>query len=372
VKILITTEQYYPIKSGVSSVVTAIAEELYSNGHEIYVATGFENRDKLIHNGVQILEFKVYGGFGNYYRGEIDRYKDFILNFDCDILINECVQTWSTDLLLKYLPLIKAQKFLHSHGFSLLSYKTKNPLAYVKSKFYYYFLHKFLKNYDHIFLLHNKTVETQYLNKYKINTFSYLPNGVNSEFLVDASKIESKDKYLINISNYYPMKNQEFLMEAFYKSKTNYKLILIGSAVLKNYLEKLKELKIEFDLKYGVKNVEFLLNISRDETIDYLKSATLFLHSSELEVFPMVIVESMAKRVPYVSTDVGNVSTLPGGYVVQSVDDMATKIDYLLSNTVEYEKKSLEGFFIVENKLNWSNITCDLERYFKSKKKWKE
>jgi len=372
VKILITTEQYYPIKSGVSSVVTAIAEELYRNGHEVYVATGFENRNNLTNNGVNIIEFKVYGGFGNFYRGEVDKYKDFILNFDCDILINECVQTWTTDLILKYLPLMKAQKFLHSHGFSLLSYRTKNPWAYIKSKFYYYFLHKFLKSYDHIFLLHNKTVETQYLNKYGVDTFSYLPNGVNSEFLVDDSKVQSKDKYLINISNYYPMKNQEFLLEAFYKSKTNYKLILIGSSTLKNYLEKLKELKVEFDLKYGAKNVEFLLNISRDETIKYLECATLFLHSSELEVFPMVIVESMAKKVPYVSTDVGNVSTLPGGYIVQSIDDMASKIDALLSNTVEYEKKSMEGFSIVKNELNWSHITCDLACYFKSKKKWKE
>ena len=150
-KILITTEQYYPMLSGVSSVVTAIAEELAHLGHDVSVATGDLQRESSIHNGVKIFEFKVQGGFGNYYQGEIQKYRDFILEQNYDVLINECVQTWSTDLILPYLAQIKAKKILHSHGFSLLSYKTKNPWAYVKAKYYYSVLPKYLKEYDHLF-----------------------------------------------------------------------------------------------------------------------------------------------------------------------------------------------------------------------------
>jgi len=363
-KILITTEQYYPISSGVSSVVTSIAEELYTNGYEVYVATGFENRNYTTHKGVEIIEFKVYGGFGNYYKGETDEYRDFILNFDCDVIVNECVQTWTTDLILKDLKKIKAKKILHSHGFSLLSFRTKNPWAYIKSKFYYFSLHKFLKEYEHIFFLHNKTIETTYCKIHKIENFSYLPNGIGEEFVNIKKNKEKVDEYLLNISNYYPMKNQEFLLEAFYKSKTNCTLVLIGSSILKNYLVKLQQLKQKFDIKYGFKKVEFLFNLSREETVDYLENATLFLHSSQLEVFPMVIVESMAKKIPFIATNVGNISSLPGGYVVDDIDSMAKKIDYLLTNLASYQKKADEGYALICKELTWPYITRKLEQYF--------
>jgi len=58
-KILITTEQYHPIKSGVSTVVTAIAEELVRLKHKVYVATECKERSSAVHNGVNIIEFKM-------------------------------------------------------------------------------------------------------------------------------------------------------------------------------------------------------------------------------------------------------------------------------------------------------------------------
>jgi len=335
-------------------VVTSIAEELVNIGHDVYIATGFLNRQVRTHNGVNIIEFKVYGGFGNYYRGETKEYRKFILNFDCDVIINECVQTWTTDLILKDLKNLKPKKILHSHGFSLLSYRTKNPWAYIKSKFYYYSLHKFLKDYNHIFLLHDKTVETTYLNNYGIKSFSYLPNGINEQFLSNVGKIEKTNKYLLSISNYYPMKNQEYLLEAFYMSSTKYKLVLIGSSILKNYLKKLKILKSKFDEKYGYRSVDFLFNISREDTIHYLEGATLFLHSSKLEVFPMVIVESMAKGVPFVSTDVGNVKMLKGGYAINNVQEMAITIDRILDNEEDWNTKHKEAIEMCEKKLTWN------------------
>jgi glycosyltransferase involved in cell wall biosynthesis len=359
-RILITTEQYYPVQSGVSTVVTSIAEELATYGYDISVATGFLNRTVLKHNGVKIIEFKVKGGFGNYYRGETKEYKDFMLKSDFDIIINECVQTWTTDLILKYLPQIKGKKFLHSHGFSLLSYKTKNPLAYIKSKFYYQTLHIYLKEYAHIFLLHENTVETPYLNRYKIEQFSYLPNGVNREFICD--KLEKRDNngYLLNISNYFPMKNQEFLLEAFYMSNTKLKLIFIGSSVLKDYLNHLKLLKIKFDKEYGLKEVEFLLDITRENTIKYLQNATLFLHSSQLEVFPMVILEAMAKGIPYICTKVGNVETLKGGVSVETRAEMVLGIDKILENEEYYNWLVFEGITLMKQDFNWQKIVQNL------------
>jgi len=368
VKILITTEQYYPIKSGVSSVVTAIAEELVRLKHEVYVATGDQKRSYAVHHDVNIIEFKIFGGFGNFYRGEKEKYRDFLKGFECDVMINECVQTWSTDLILNVLDEVNAKKkFLHSHGFSLLSYRTKNPLAYIKSKFYYATLYEYLKKYNYIFLLHDKTVETPYLQKHEIKQFSYLPNGVTKSFISKKNLLDNRKKYLLSISNYFPFKNQEFLLEAYYKSQAEYPLILIGNSVLKEYLQKLKLLKAKFDSQYGFRNVEFLYQISREETEKYLENATLFLHSSKLEVFPMVIVESMAKGVPFICTDVGNVSTLKGGCVIQAVDEMSATINDLLNHQDKYHKLVEDGTKSVSESLTWEKIVKNLEKYFFNK-----
>lgn len=355
-KILFTTEQYYPVISGVSSVVTAMAEALVPLGHNVNVVTGYKQRQSSVHNGVKIFEFKIKGGFGNYYRGETQQYINFILEQNYDVIINECVQTWTTDLLLPYLSQIKAKKILHSHGFSLLSYQTKNPWAYLKTKYYYHFLHQYLRAYDHLFFLHEETVETIYCKQYHISHFSYLSNGVDKSFISSKKLNQKEDRFLLNISNYFPMKNQEYLLQAYYKAKTKAKLIFIGTEILHDYLDYLKQQKEKFDKVYGYKEVLFLHKINRKETLTYLENATLFLHSSKLEVFPMVILEAMAKGVPFLSTDVGNVKELKGGVVVHSQEEMSQWIDRLLEDKSLYEKLTHDAMDILQSRYTWERI----------------
>jgi glycosyltransferase involved in cell wall biosynthesis len=355
VKILITTEQFYPVQSGVSTAVTSVAKELAVFGHEVTVVTGTLDRKGNEIENVKIVEFKISGGFGNYYRGEISEYREFVKNFHCDVIINECVQNWSTDLLLDMLDDLEAKKILHSHGFSLLHMSTKNLWAYLKAKFYYRNLHNYLKRYDHIFLLHDQTVETPYLKKHGVKHFSYLPNGVDEGFVIPSLQ-KKNPTYLLSISNYFPLKNQEFLLESYYKASTKYPLMLIGSSSLKNYYKKLENLKHLFDKKYGYKEVVFLWGLQREKTEEYLENASLFLHSSKLEVFPMVIIESMAKGIPFLSTDVGNVAQLAGGMIVENKEDMAKKIDILLQDSVLRFNMALEGINYVRDHLLWSKI----------------
>jgi len=194
-----------------------------------------------------------------------------------------------------------------------------------------------------------------------------LPNGVSKDFIRSIPLDKKNSHYILNVSNYFPMKDQEFLLEAYYKSNTVYPLIMIGNATIKNYLERLKSLKVTFDQRYGKKKVEFLYEISRAETEKYLENATLFLHSSKLEVFPMVIVESMAKGVPFICTDVGNVSELEGGCVIHSVDEMSTTINDLLNHQDKYNKLIEDGTKSVSEGLTWEKIVKNLEKYFLKK-----
>lgn len=370
-KILITTEQYFPIVSGISTVVTSIAEKLIKYGHTVTVATSYKHRKYTSHNGVNIKEFKIEGGFGRYYKGEKKAYVDYVLSSDSDVIINECVQTWNSDLLFPHLSKIKAIKILHSHGFPLFQSKTRNPWANLKAKFYYRSLIHYLNIYDKVFILSSLGSEIPYFEKYHFDNYKILPNGVPHLIIAPEPKKLVANPLLLSISNFFPMKNQEFVLKAFYKIQTHATLIFIGSSQLHGYLDYLKKLKNSFDQQYGKRNVLFYDSLTRSETLSFLSDATLFLHGSKLEAFPIVILEAMATATPFVCTDVGNARELNGGIVIDDENKMAQAIDTLLTHQDKYVQYSNAGRNDILQHYNWNAIGNHLNSILNSLKKEK-
>ncbi len=58
-KILFTTESYYPDVCGVSNVVTKLAEGLASLGHDVTIFTEKRGRNFTQHNNVKVSVFKL-------------------------------------------------------------------------------------------------------------------------------------------------------------------------------------------------------------------------------------------------------------------------------------------------------------------------
>ncbi len=360
-KILITTEQYPPISSGVATVVSELANALSRQGHSITIATKkITGRESVASSNIRIVEFNIQGNFGSFYRGETKAYIDFVLSSDADVIINECTQTWNTDLLLPYLDQIHAVKVLHSHGFSLLAFKSRNPWANLKAKIYYGSLTKYLKKYNHVLILSNNASELPFFKRQQFINYDILPNGVPEHLIAKSSKIIGDKPYLLSISNYYPMKNQEFVLRAYYQSDVSAKLIFIGAAQLHDYLAQLKALKQSLDKQYGRRDVEFLYGVSRKETEDYLKASALFLHGSKLEAFPIVILEAMATGTPFICTDVGNVKSLKGGKIIHNESEMAQAITNLLKDQNQYVRYSKLGIDEVSMQYNWKTIAHKL------------
>jgi len=366
-KILITTEQFLPIKSGVATVVSELAFKLAELGHQVTVATG-KNAERNVNNypSITICEFNIRGGFGNFYRGETNAYVNYILTSDADIIINECVQTWNSDLLFPHLSKIKAIKILHSHGFPLFQMKIKNPWANIKAKFYYRSLIHSLNQYDKVLILSSKASEIPYFNQYQFHNYEVLPNGVPTELIASESKKLPDFPILLSISNFFPFKNQEFILRAFYKVQNQTTLIFIGSSQLHGYLDYLKKLKNSFDQQFGKRNVVFYDSLTRTETLSFLSDATLFLHGSKLEAFPIVILEAMATATPFISTDVGNVQELKGGIVIHDEKEMSQTIDNLLNNPDQYIKYSNSGRNDVLRSYNWNAIGNHLNHIINS------
>lgn len=52
----------------------------------------------------------------------------------------------------------------------------------------------------------------------------------------------------------------------------------------------------------------------------------------------------MSQGVPFISTNVGNARLLPGGLVIDNINQLFTTIDQVLTNKKQYENYSQQGY----------------------------
>jgi len=213
-----------------------------------------------------------------------------------------------------------------------------------------------------------------------------VPNGVNlSEF--DDNTVNFREKYgikekymFLNVSNFFYGKGQEALIDIgthFVRGeiKDNYVIVQISNSVNypydRRFLERCKE-------ECGNKNVniKFLRDIPREDVVAAFKAAGVFLFTSRKEICPLVILESQAASLPWISIDVGNVREREGGKVIHYTeeDDKGYKIinhkticSYVIRVAdifeVDGEELSIAGRAGAEL-LDWKNIVPVYNRVF--------
>lgn len=369
--VLFTVNTYYPLKDGVQLVTGYLAEGLADRGHNVTVVTtknGFA--DEEIHNGVKILRVDLHTKHTRYY-GDKEYYKKLILDLasQCDVMINVCTQNPMTDLLFPILKELKCKKILYMHGmydskWSRASVRNISDVGHkiwnnVRWGYYYKTSESIFKLYDHIVQLHE--YDDAYIffkEKYNIEC-EVIANACENTFFENCVK----ENYAIFVGNYLERKNQEFILRAFYKAKLDngFGLILIGSEK-NHYYDKLLMLNQELSKIYGKRNVKILADVSREDTINYIKRAKLYLMGSKWEAFPISIVEAMAASIPFVSTDVGIVKYLPGGYIVNNEDEMTYWITLLASNDKVSMQLGIVGKVYAEKHFTISYSVDNLER----------
>lgn len=325
-----------------------LAEGLSNLGHEVKIVTSLntDNTPVEMLNNVKIIRVDLATKYG-FPVGNKKLYRDLIVKESkiSDVMINVCTQSAFTDVLLKRIDEIKCLKVLYLHGmydFSWKPYSFHSISSFLKKiwkLFYYGFYFKRYKksfqNYDMVTQLHGLCTGYQFFkDKYGIDS-EIIGNACDEYFYTGTREI-SAEKYAICVANYFYDKNQEFVLNAFYQSKTSQrmKLIFIGGKETK-YLDTLRRLNKGLEKKHGLYDqVVFLVNIDRKKTMDLIKGATMYLFGSNYEMYPISIVESMASGVPFISTDVGCVRGLPGGFVVKNIGEMSYFIDLLFSDPI--------------------------------------
>lgn len=372
VPIYIVSFTFKPECNGVSHVALRQAEYFKTYGYEVHIVTNKKDRldkDFIYH------EFDVTGSplLYNFYRGEVRTYIKFLSSLKNCIVVFHCWQIWSTDLsvLSGILNKNDVKVVMFSHGIGVNTKHTLRDLINVMLFLPYRMVVRYILNKaDLLCFLSNSGDNDRFLDRLWVNSSQKLhnksitiPNGcdnkINSrpiDFKLDLG-IELNRNYCLYISNFQNGKNQ---LEAI-KIIQNYNdkcanqsekltVILVGSYD-SHYLESLKE----YIAKHSISDfVKIYVNIDQSR-IDYLYSICLFsIFTSINECMPLVVLESIERGLPVLSSNVGNVKDIDGVVIYKDINDAVDIIKNLFDVPYSNNLRSLAERYVHNNA--WSII----------------
>lgn len=416
-KILICSDSYYPSVGGVQIVLQQIAERLVKRGHSITVATSkLKERISTNHNNILIKEFDVSGNYNRGLTGEVQKYCDYVLSENYDVLLMKAAQSWTFDALMDDLYKIKKRKVFIPCGFSGLHY------PYYKK--YFNKMPTALRQFDHLIFYADNYRDINFAREHNINNFSVIPNGASEiEFSVkpDASTrdrfgIGNNEILLLTVGTFTGGKGHFEAASAFQLAKFDRPatLILNGNMpdkqakltitrLAKEYfkmgpLSMLKRIYNDLLLFTGIKKVAkkrdwndvakevnsnetdkniIITDLKRDDLIQFFLNADLFVFASNIEYSPLVLYESAAAGLPFLSVPVGNATEIvewtQGGVICPAPSDkngrttvdpqvLADNISSLLRNEALLKKLSKDGRKNWEKKFTWDRISLEYEK----------
>jgi glycosyltransferase involved in cell wall biosynthesis len=377
-KLLFCCESYWPHRGGVQEVMRQIAERMAAAGHEVSVAARLHpDRTSDTHNGVRIHEFNITGNRVEGMRGELDRYRKFLVDFDGDAILIKAAQQWSFDALWPVLDQIKARKVFVPCGFS----------SFYEPSFEDYFrkLPDILRKFDHLIFYAEHYRDVDFARAHGIQHFSIIPNGASeTEFgrpargrLRDELGIPATDLVLLTVGAPIAAKGHETVAAAFeqvdLEGGRGATLILNGDWSANRFgMERLRRLRRRFTsleaMQAGLRLLREIglsgvmrrlfpkmppersqlanrskavaatsetplsqktvlrVDLPREKVIDAFFEADLFVFASRVEYSPLVLFEAAAAGTPFLTVPAGNANEIVrwtgGGWLCPAdVDD---------------------------------------------------
>lgn len=173
-------------------------------------------------------------------------------------------------------------------------------------------------------------------------------------------------KIVLSVGHLNEYKRRDLLIQAWEKvaqKHADWRLIIVGDGVLKNEIEnQIKELKLENSV---------ILITHTNKVIDYYLEASIFVLSSEMESFSLVLLEAKICGLPCVSFDIvaGPNEVLNNeqdGYLIPFPDtnQMAEKINRLIENPDLRKKMGQAGRMDAVNRFSPERIARQWDELF--------
>jgi len=364
--ILHTVQSYYPYVGGSEELVRKLSEGLSARGHSVTVFTSYhEKRDFEVLNGVRIRQFKVRGNIVRGIKGDSADYVRAVQDEKVEIVLNYAAQTWATDTLLPKLDTIKAQKVIAPCGYSGLH----SP----RYKEYFRTLPNYLKRYDSIVYHSQCYQDKEFGDRCGLEHKGHVIHNFADEHEFEGPIVDVRQKYglgdgplCVTVANHFRAKGHSFVIDAFLRSHCeNAVLLIIGNP--HSPLNIISDCSLQCRLSGFLhsKRIRILEGIPRNDLISALKTASVFLFGSEVECSPLVIFEAMASRTAWISTNVGNISELPGGLTIGTVREMAEAVRRLLSDDELRESIAETGYRQWKTRFTLAGMVDRYERLYR-------
>ncbi len=176
-------------------------------------------------------------------------------------------------------------------------------IPYLRTTYNYprYWFVRFLERISHIwakrYLANSEAVKNFYVERIGVarNKITVITNGLDLKSFGN-SKIKNKRKEVVFVcvANFHPNKGHEYLIEAFRNLKGLGRLILVGGG------KREEELKL---MAADLGDKVLFLGV-RDDVVDILKSADVFVLPTLFEGMSNAILEAMAMALPVITTDI--------------------------------------------------------------------
>lgn len=182
---------------------------------------------------------------------------------------------------------------------------------------------------------------------FNTDTWNYIPNMVNNDFLEHAYEKNKGDNFLYGVlCNLNKNKRVDLIIHAFSKVLSKYpdaKLMIAGDGPEKDALNILVE---ELNIS---SRVEFLGKIARKEAIDFITKINCLLIGSDFETFSIVAVEALALGKPIISTKCGGPESIivpKVGLLVEknSIDELAAAMLNIYENIENYNTELIRKY----------------------------
>ena len=195
---------------------------------------------------------------------------------------------------------------------------------------------------------------------------TYIPYGANidltepDEIILHKYNLINK-KYFLFAGRLVQEKGIHYLVEAFSKIKTNFKLVIIGADPYG------KEYEL-FLRKKANRNTVFLGYVYGKDYQELCKGAYLYVTPSDLEGTSPALLTAMALgKTPLVSDIPENLETIgDAGFTFRhgNVEDLKEKLQFLLENPSKVDELQKKAIDHVRNRYDWNSVTEKMEKIY--------
>ncbi|UCE75133.1 MAG: glycosyltransferase family 4 protein [Methanomassiliicoccales archaeon] len=360
---------FYPHVGGVESHVLTLSGRLLRNGHEVTVFTSkhADLREKDLFQGINIIRSKQVA---NIFSTPITpSLKKTLAKEDFDV-----VHAHTPPPLTSYYAAKACKKkkipFVVTYHCDLELPRITGKIA---TAIYQRTLGRYTFNHADRIVVHTRTYGATSRTIWN-SEVAIVPSAVNPirfKEAVDFSDITARHRLegkrmVLFVGRLVYHKGVDYLIDSAKLTPEDVRFIIVGSG---DYLGKLKKRARE-------KNVEdkviFTGNVSFNDIPKYFAACDIFVlpSISRLEAFGLVVLEAMASGKPVI------VSTIPGVMELVTDDinglhtepmnseDLANKINYLLSNPVIRKVMGENGRKKVENEYTWDKVVREIEEIY--------